>query len=607
MSALRVGPPSGTLLDGWNLVTELGNGGFAIVYLGEKNGRQAALKVARHREASGDDKRTHARLLRELTALLMLEHPNIIRHQGYGYAESGNVYLALAYVEGWTLAQWKERKHPTVREILCVFEKLAAALSYMHRRGVLHRDLKLTNVLIRKSDGEPILIDLSCATYTLAEELTDGGLPPGTDRFRAPEQFTFLREHRDEHQARYAFQVADEIFALGAMLYELLTDPRPTELRHRASLNFPQSKPPSARSLNPRVPEALSDLVETLLSHDPARRPADTEALRRELAELLEDPGAEYGVPAHPPSEQLNPEPTERAAPATLQSPRARGERTARGGVMDRIRRSGRGLAVGAAVVLSLVGAVAVWRYSGVVPAPPGEPRVGARPPPPSAPHSSPLVTPAPGMSPTGPVLVDAPGPAIAAVQKEGSTVKTPPPEVSTEGRPPPRQKKTLMAAECAKLSLVAALAAGCPGAQLRPEPFTCPDDTVRTMSKDLHWSGRRSFTVRLDERNPSYNDMWFTPGAEIVSVTPEGFPDPEQNAMAPAGTRFFGRVYYLPETLGREEGPALIVKYDRVKLPGQEEQPICAVANNDIATFEGGRVLARNVGNARLVGGRWP
>ncbi len=70
--------PTGVVIDGWRVVKELGNGGFAVVYLVEDNGSQHALKLARHREASGDDKQTHRRVLQELSIITALNHPNII-------------------------------------------------------------------------------------------------------------------------------------------------------------------------------------------------------------------------------------------------------------------------------------------------------------------------------------------------------------------------------------------------------------------------------------------------------------------------------------------------------------------------------------------------
>ncbi|WP_171810195.1 serine/threonine protein kinase, partial [Corallococcus exiguus] len=389
MSVTMINLPPGSLIDGWQVTKALGDGGFAFVFLGEKNGRHRAIKVAQHRESSGDLKQTHARTLRELTALLMLDHPNIVRPQGHGLAESGNLYLALDYVEGWTLAEWAERKHPTVREVLGVFEKLAGALSYMHGRGILHRDLKLSNALIRKSDGEPVIIDFSCATYTLAEDLTDGGLPPGTDRYRAPEQFKFLREHKDERRARYAFQVADEIFAVGVMLHELLTDPRPTEFRPRFDLNSLALPPPPPRLVNARVPAELSDLVENILARDPKKRPVDTEALRRELGELRASGSAEYDVPVHPPSKQRHGEPASEALempsiPQSLQRHVARVDR-------NRGRGQWRGLLAG---IVALAIAALLWRFAGG----PFEPRVPAGPIHPVTSSAPPQTTP-PAMS----------------------------------------------------------------------------------------------------------------------------------------------------------------------------------------------------------------
>ncbi|MFY2558394.1 serine/threonine protein kinase [Corallococcus terminator] len=591
----------GSLIDGWQVSKALGDGGFACVFLGEKNGRHRAIKVAQHRECSGDSKQTHARTLRELTALLMLNHPNIVRPQGYGLAESGNLYLALDYVDGWTLAEWAERKHPTVREILRVFEKLTGALAYMHGRGVLHRDLKLSNVLIRKSDGEPFIIDFSCATYTLAEDLTDGGLPPGTERYRAPEQFEFLRDHKDEHRARYAFQVADEIFAVGVMLHELLTDPRPTKFRPRFDLNNAALPPPSPRLANARVPEAVSDLIENLVALDPKRRPVDTEALRRELADLLTERSAEYDVPAHPPAEQRQGEPP----PAALTIPSPPQSLKRHVAMMGRPRSLG-GWFPGLLGVVVLVVAAALWRYSAAVPGPPVEPRIAAGPRPPSPPQSPPPRTAPPAMSSPALSPVAPSEQEIDDAQKEGSTVKTPPSETPPPGRTLRVPKKSVAAVECASLSLVAALAAGCPSAQIRPEAFTCPAGAEEAMRHQLHWELDERFSLKLDASEDDFADVWFTAGAAVVSIVPWGIEDDRQAAVAPEGTRFYGKAYYLSDKMGRADGPALVIRYDRVKLPGQDEQPICFVVEGRVKAFKDGKVKGFNR-SAGYVVARWP
>ncbi|WNZ59114.1 protein kinase [Myxococcus sp. MxC21-1] len=596
MTAPHSQATSGLAIDGWRVVKELGNGGFAVVYLIEKHTRSCALKLARHRESSGDDKQTHARTMRELTALLLLDHPNIVRHQGYGYSEHGNAYLALDYVEGWTLAEWAERKHPTFRELLTVFDKLASALSYMHSRGVLHRDLKLSNVLIRKSDGEPVLIDFSCATFAAAEELTDSGLPPGTDRFRAPEQFRWLMAHQDQHRARYAYQVADEVFALGAMLYDLLTDPRPTATDVRVSLNSPSVKPPVVRTVNRRVPELLSDLVESLLSREPGRRPVDTEALRRELRELLADSSEEYQRPVHPPSEQLPIEASVEGGVVTVTAGRTAGS--------PRSGTKAWGLAVLATFgVLATVGAL--W-FNRSVPSPaPSLQDEGRRSAPAALIPVPPSVPPAMSLSSSAAVAQQGPD-AVAQVQKEGSTVKnSPTPAAPLQGRQPRGKARTAVAAECATMTLVAALAAGCPGAQLRPESFTCPAGAEEAMREDLHWEVNESFAVTLDSRYKRGERVWFTAGAEVEGVVPKGI-DSRQRQVAPSGTRFYGKAYYLSDKMGRSEGPALVIRYDRVKLPGQDERPVCFVVEMTAYGYEDGRVQASNAGGGYVVD-RWP
>jgi len=559
--------PTGAVIDGWRVVRELGTGGFAFVFLVEKDGEHFALKLAKHRDDSGDDRQTHRRVLQELSIITSLNHPNIVMHRGSGYAQAGNVYLVLEYVDGWTLGEWKERKHPTAHEILHVFVKIASALAYIHGRSVFHRDLKPSNVLIRKVDGEPVIIDFSGATYALAEDLTDGGLPPGTERFRAPEQLKFRNEHGDDRWARYAFQAADEIFAVGAMLYELLTDPRPTERRARSPVNDLVITPLSARKVNPRVPEALSDLVESILSRDPARRPVDMEALRRELAELVEDPGADYAVPIHPPSERRQGGASEVDAPATPEPARK-----------PRLRRLGALAAGAAATVLAAV--VALWSVPNEAPAPLTETHVTALPVSPSTP-SAPPKTGSPDMSAPAPIVPGDAGPSPAAVQEEVSTVKTQRTEAPREARTG-RAWRAFKSTVSVGLPLCAVLTAGCPSIQIRPEPFECPAGAERNMREVLRWRPNERFRVVMDDRHKRDAVLWFQAGADVVGVVPElGASDDRQRQVAPEGTRFLGgKVYLIPEkTRGGNPG-RVVVKYDRVELPGKDALPVCFVVD---------------------------
>jgi eukaryotic-like serine/threonine-protein kinase len=622
MSAVVVGLAPGAVVDGCEVLRELGDGGFAFVYLVKREGQLYALKVARHREKSGDATQTHVRMLRELAVLAQLVgHPHVAQLRGHGYLPgSGNMYLLLEYVEGWTLAQWLECKHPTVHEVLRVFEKLAAALASMHSRGFLHRDLKLANVLVRQSDGEPVIIDFGCADHAMSADLTGEGLPPGTDRFRAPEQFKFLREHKEEHRARYAFQVADEIFAYGAMLYELLTDARPTQERPRPSLNHLLIPPEAPLRLNPRVPVEVSEWVESLLARAPARRPVDTETLLREVAELAAITDAEYTQPVHPPLAQRQPAPAppeEEQAPAVPEPapPRFEGSpRTSKGALRSRMLQAGAGLGV-AALALGLT----LWRWPSAGPTPTPSPAQAvaaapvASPAAPEAPPASPPAMPTP--PPARAVDPDPAGP--ADTQKEGSTVTIQQPKAPQEASTLRGTQKPPSSALCKTLPFLAAVAAGCTGLPVRPAPFECPERVQRIMLQELGWEHGDVLEVALDDRwdRNVKGGVVFRPGAEIVSVVPEDHwkqvgrirwkgIEGKMVLKAPAGTKFWGRVYVDPQDVvagHRGEPAALLVKYERAKLPGQEEVPVCAVGRSDKAykVEKDGATRASNGGGA--------
>lgn len=585
----------GTLVEGWQIIRALRTGGFGAVHHAEQHGREFALKVALHREQSGDTGKTHARALRELAILLTLDHPHIVKPRGYGYLPDGRVYCVLEYVDGWTLGDWKERTFPTFREIARVFAQIAAAVAYMHSRGVLHRDLKLSNVMIRRN-GEPVIIDLGCATYANAEELTTTPLPPGTERYRAPEAREFLYKQGRQRGARYPFKVADELFAVGVMLYELLTEPLPAKDKARPDFADPLTNLPSPRDVNPRVPEALSALVEDLLAQDPAQRPEDFEALRRRLAELAHHPGPEYATEAHPPSAQRQPPPGNDGGQAAgvaagkqgwrqvlalddKQASLLRGRfqpRALVGRVAAARQHWRKPLAL--ASIMATVAVVATWLARGAHPTPalPPAPSETTAPTVPASPALPPVKSP-PVSAPT-PALGQDPSPAApATAPKEGSTVKpTPPdalesPRTARAPRTAPTPSDPGFPAWCKTLPVAVALAHGCASVPTKAEPFECPPGAQEAMFDTLGW--KRRLRIRFDERGPSRGVFTYTLGAPITGVVPQDVNQPE----APPGTLFYGRVYQFVGK-GETHLGAVYFIYDHVEIPGKGKFPVCAV-----------------------------
>jgi serine/threonine protein kinase len=592
----------GTFVDGWQVVRALKKGGFGAVHVVEQYGKSFALKLALRGEARQDERQTHARTLREVAILLMLAHPNIIKPRAYGYMPDGRVYLVLEYVEGWTLGEWLEHTHPTASELARVFTKIAAALAYMHSRGVLHRDLKLSNVLIRKSDGEPVIIDLGCATYANAEELTAPPLPPGTDRYRTPEAKGFPLKKGRKPGERYPFQVADELFAVGVMLYEVLTDPLPTLDNPRPDFSNPVMEPPPPTEVNPRVPAALSHLTMDLLARDPSLRPESAEALRRKLAELAEHKEPEYAVPIHPPSEQRPPARRQRA-------PGGAGKPAERAAQLQRWRKPLALAGMVAAVVLAA--AVASWHAPRDQPPPSGAPA-------PALPSHVPTLSPGnvpPRSAPAPAPAQDSAPAANAASQEEGSTVKKTPDApmqdpATPASRSAPSPSDPGFSAWCRSVAVAIATAAGCTSAHLGPEPFECEPGAVQAMEQELGWRMMMPLSMQLDDRGPDDGSLHLYSPGPVVGVVPKSV-TPGRQPEAPPGTRFYGRLYITREKTYSGHPGELIGVYTRAKVPGKEEVPVCFVIGGDgvipVEEFtEDGKAKAVTRGTGYPVE-RWP
>ncbi|MFY0563347.1 serine/threonine protein kinase [Archangium lansingense] len=258
-------PARGDKVEGYEIVAPLGSGGHGLVYKVVREGRFFALKLLRARSLD-------ARGQREINILRHLLHRNVVRLHTWGrwpHAVHGHLFFVMDFVAGRTLEEWALDDNPCARCVARVLLEVVRALADIHARGVLHRDLKRENILLRTSDGVPMLVDFGIGWLAGEPTLTGETLPPGTPEYRSPEALRFEREHADG-QARYTPDAGDELWALGVILYWLLTDVLPFGQRYVGALNerILTVRPKAPREVNPRVPHVLSELCMHMLEKE---------------------------------------------------------------------------------------------------------------------------------------------------------------------------------------------------------------------------------------------------------------------------------------------------------------------------------------------------
>ncbi|WP_160174523.1 serine/threonine protein kinase [Archangium violaceum] len=280
----------------YRVVGPLGQGGQGHVFLAGWEGRSYVLKFFRSLPVS------HSGEL-ELDILRHLEHPNVVRVLGHGrwpYPEEGYFYLVMEYVEGRTLLRHALEHNPSARGSATLMLEAARALAVVHRRGVLHRDIKPDNLLVREADGRPVWVDFGVGHLEGRATLPRmRRLPPGTPEYTSPETYRFLREHPEE-EARYQPGVADEVWAFGVTLYELLTDRLPfgSRMGNPRMVEDIRTRPPLApHERNPRVPVALNQVCLRMLEKEPGERLADMDAVAAALEAALAGAGADWDMP----------------------------------------------------------------------------------------------------------------------------------------------------------------------------------------------------------------------------------------------------------------------------------------------------------------------
>ncbi|QSQ21199.1 protein kinase [Pyxidicoccus parkwayensis] len=286
-------PATGDDVGGYVLKALLGQGGFGTVYLAERGGQRYALKLlplAGLRDWGE----------RELLMLARVKHPNVVRLLGYWHwPDQAPCFLVviMEYVEGRRLDVWAETENPTAHAVLLRILGVARALRALHEGKALHRDVKEANILVREADGEAVLVDLGVGTHEDTSRVTGGSLPPGTRAYLSPEAWRFHREHGKAPDAHYRSTPADDVYALGVVLYWLLTGTKPFHMVEGNDGSMVRSGPlVSARARNGRVPEELSTLCMRLLEEGPEQRPGAA-SLVAQVEELLTRDLPEWHAP----------------------------------------------------------------------------------------------------------------------------------------------------------------------------------------------------------------------------------------------------------------------------------------------------------------------
>lgn len=240
----------------------LGMGGMGEVYRAShvKIGRQAAVKVLT--QATRDGGGFVERFFNEARIQANLQHPNIATL--YDFCEhGGQPCIIMEYVDGQTVAERIEAYGPLpLSEALYVFEKVVEAIEYVHRHGVIHRDIKSNNIKV-SSAGMVKLLDFGIAKGQMSPGLTEVGSVIGTLHYLAPEQ---IRGGVADNRS--------DIWALGVLLYEMVTGKVPFEASTIGDLcdkiKSGRYEPPT--KFNPGVPRAVCDVIARCLKENPAAR-----------------------------------------------------------------------------------------------------------------------------------------------------------------------------------------------------------------------------------------------------------------------------------------------------------------------------------------------
>ena len=267
----------GTLLAGrYRVLRHLGSGGMASVLLcrDERLDREVAVKRL-HADSPAD---TEQRFVREAKLGASLNHPNLVSVYDTAVDDEG-VLIVMEYVPGESLAAALRHGPLGPRRVARMVRELGAALDHAHAQGVVHRDVKPANVLLR-DDAVAKLVDLGIATAADTTRITRSGTVLGTAAYMAPEQL----EGREPGPSV-------DVYALAAVCYETLAGRRPRDGKTPVAIahSIASAPPPDIREHWPAASAAVAETLQRGMAREPSERPGSAGQLATELARALED------------------------------------------------------------------------------------------------------------------------------------------------------------------------------------------------------------------------------------------------------------------------------------------------------------------------------
>jgi serine/threonine protein kinase/tetratricopeptide (TPR) repeat protein len=276
----------------YRLLDLLGEGGMGVVYLAERTdiGGKVAIKLLRDAWFSP---MRRERFRSEQQTLAQLNHPSIARIYDSNTLEDGTPWFVMEYADGLPLTEYWQKQHGTIRECLRLFRRVCEAVEYAHSHAIIHRDLKPSNILVT-NEGEVKLLDFGIAKQMdfdlgMDNKRTITGLRMMTPAYAAPEQI-----------AGRAVGVYTDVYALGVLLYELLTGHLPHDMQtaedigkgsdriaERPSQILRREQPEKRGQLSKSEWADLDVLVLKALEPEAARRYGTASALMRDVDALL--------------------------------------------------------------------------------------------------------------------------------------------------------------------------------------------------------------------------------------------------------------------------------------------------------------------------------